>query len=216
MSGRGQYRSLHRYDLAIRQQGFGVMAGVDEAGRGPLAGPVVAAAVVLPAGAELPGTNDSKKLSPGRRQAALDRIMESALAVGVGIIDPEEIDRTDILRSALRAMGFALCGLRLKPELALIDGNRIPALPPGAGSFPMKPLVGGDSLSLSVAAASIVAKCLRDSLMDQWHARYPQYRFDRHRGYGTRVHLDALHRYGPCPLHRKTFEPVRSMLEAER
>lgn len=214
MSGRGQNGSLHLYDLALRQQGYGILAGVDEAGRGPLAGPVVAAAVVLPSGAVLPGANDSKKLSPVRRRAALEGIMDTALAVGVGIVDPDEIDRNNVLQSALRAMGFSLCGLRLKPELALIDGNRLPHLPPSAGCFTLKALVGGDRLSLSVAAASIVAKCLRDSLMDQWHGRYPQYRFDRHKGYGTREHMEALRRYGPCPIHRRTFEPVRTMLEA--
>ena len=190
-----------------------MLAGVDEAGRGPLAGPVVAAAVVLPPEAVLPGTDDSKKLSPARRREALEGIMDTALAVGVGIVDSDEIDRTNILQSALRAMGFALCGLRLKPELALIDGNRLPPLPASAGYFPLKALVGGDRLSLSVAAASIVAKCLRDSLMDQWHGRYPQYRFDRHRGYGTPEHMETLHRYGPCPIHRRTFAPVRALLE---
>ena len=179
------------------------LAGVDEAGRGPLAGPVVAAAVILDPAADYPGVDDSKKLSPRAREKAFDLIRERALAWAWGQLPAAEVDRLNPLRAALAAMALAVDGLRPQPALVLADGNFAPAT-----VMPARAVVRGDGLSLSIGAASIVAKVIRDRLMLEWHARYPHYGFDRHKGYGTAAHLAALRRHGPCPCHRLTFKGV--------
>lgn len=215
MARRSQGDKLYLFDNSYRRQGYKLIAGVDEAGRGPLAGPVVAAAVILGEKAALPGIDDSKKLSPKQRERAFKLVLESSLAVGLGIVSPEEIDRINILQASLKAMNYALCGLNLRPDLVLIDGNRIPrGLPKGINPAEARAVVAGDSLSLAIASASIIAKCLRDSLMRGYHDDFPGYGFDRHKGYGTRYHIAALNQYGPCAIHRKSFEPVKSLLGA--
>jgi len=193
--------------------GFALLAGVDEAGRGPLAGPVVAAAVILLPGADLPGVADSKTLSARQREGAFVSILEQAEAAGVGIVDRERIDRVNILEASLEAMAFALCGLRTRPDLILIDGNRVPRGMPGKlAGVTLQALVGGDGTSLAVAAASIIAKCVRDSIMRGYDLDYPGYGFAAHKGYGTRAHLAALRSLGPCPIHRRSFAPVRELV----
>ncbi|MER3446913.1 MAG: ribonuclease HII [Candidatus Dadabacteria bacterium] len=180
-------------------------AGVDEAGRGPLAGPVVAAAVILPEGCEIDGLNDSKKLSAGKRESLFHQIKSLAIVTGIGIVEPEEIDRINILRATLLAMEIAVKNLSPQPDYLLIDGNtRIPLL------IPQETVVKGDSRCCSIAAASIIAKVIRDSIMDDYHNIYPQYNFKKHKGYPTQEHFDALRRFGSCPIHRKTFKGVSS------
>lgn len=187
------------------------VAGVDEAGRGPLAGPVVAAAVILSPEmplSQLPGLNDSKQLSASRRDCLFGLIREHCPEMGVGIIDSETIDRINILQATLLAMQKALEELRGPVDLALVDGLHAPRI-----SLPVKPIVKGDQLSASIAAASIIAKVTRDRLMLQAHEQFPQYGFDEHKGYGTRRHLAALKLYGPCPLHRRSYRPVMEALQ---
>ena len=181
-------------------QGFRCICGVDEAGRGPLAGPVCAAAVILPANIEIPGLNDSKKLSDKRRRELYPVIMEQAVAYGIGFADHNEIDDINILQATFLAMERAIAALSVKPELALIDGNREKDF-----GIPVKTVIHGDSLSASIAAASILAKVTRDDHMLQMAETYPQYGFDIHKGYGTKAHYQALAEYGPCPIHRMTF-----------
>lgn len=182
------------------------VCGIDEAGRGPLAGPVVAAAVILDP-ARLPvGLNDSKKLSEKKRGALFDLIMAQA-EVGIGMASVEEIDRLNILQASLLAMRRAAEALPQAPAFALIDGNRLPQL-----ACPARAIVGGDGRSLSIAAASIIAKVTRDAMMDDMALAHPGYGFERHKGYGTSVHLEALTRLGPCPHHRLSFAPIRKML----
>lgn len=195
-------------DLAFEQEagskGYCRIAGVDEAGRGPLAGPVVAAAVILPAGFDLDGVTDSKLLSPTRREtlyAALTRDITWA----VGVASVEEIDSLNILNATHLAMRRALDELLPAPDFALVDGLAVRGL-----SIPHRPIIKGDSLCLSIAAASIIAKVTRDRLMLDLHACYPAYGFDRHKGYGTPMHLRALEQHGPCPHHRRSFAPVAS------
>ena len=178
-------------------------AGVDEAGRGPLAGPVVAAAVILPKECEIPGLNDSKKLSHQKREFLFEQIKTLAVSIGVGIVEPEEIDRLNILRAALLAMEIAVKNLNPKPDSLLIDGNTRTSL-----LVPQETIIKGDSICYSIAAASIIAKVTRDSIMDNYHDTYPQYNFRRHKGYPTKEHLEAIRIYGPCPIHRKTFRGV--------
>ena len=178
-------------------------AGVDEAGRGPLAGPVVAAAVILPEGFNTRGLDDSKKLTHAQRTALLDRIVTSALAFAIGIVHHEEIDRINILRASLRAMEIAVNTLDRKPDFLLIDGNQRTSL-----LIPQETVIKGDSRCCSIAAASIVAKVRRDKLMDEYHEIYPQYNFRSHKGYPTKEHLDAIRKYGPCPIHRRSFRGV--------
>jgi len=197
------------YEKDLKAGGHYPVAGVDEAGRGPLAGPVVAAAVILPGEICLPGLNDSKKLSPARREALAGKIKESALAWAVGISTVEEIYRENIHRASLTAMRRAVSGLKIKPAYLLVDGFRIEQL-----ELPQLALVGGDGLSASIAAASILAKVNRDHLMDSYHGIYPEYGFNKHKGYATPEHLSALARFGPCPIHRAGYRPVKDLLEA--
>ncbi len=196
--------------LLTQREGLSCVVGIDEAGRGPLAGPVVAAAVCLPPGVRLPGVTDSKCLSPGQREECLGRILTAARAVGVGIVEPEEIDRINILRATHKAMVLALRATALDAGLLLVDGLRVPGLPGR-----QIPLVKGDTRSLSIAAASILAKVTRDRIMVEAHQRYPSYGFADHKGYYCPQHLQALRDHGPCPLHRLSFAPVRSLVHPE-
>lgn len=180
--------------------GVKIICGVDEAGRGPLAGPVCAAAVILPPNADIPGLNDSKKLSDKRRRELYPVIMEQAVAYGIGFADHNEIDEINILQATFLAMERAISQLTVKPELALIDGNREKDF-----GIPVKTVIHGDSLSASIAAASILAKVTRDDLMLKMAEEHPQYGFDVHKGYGTKAHYQALSEYGPSPIHRRTF-----------
>ncbi len=178
-------------------------AGVDEAGRGPLAGPVVAAAVILDERQPIAGLNDSKKLSPARREALFEQIRARALCFAIAEASVEEIDRLNILQATLLAMQRAVAGLRLRPGLVLVDGNRLPVLDCAAEA-----IVGGDALVPSISAASILAKVYRDRWCVEVDAQYPQYGFAGHKGYGTAAHMDALRAHGACPLHRRSFAPV--------
>jgi ribonuclease HII len=185
------------------------VAGVDEAGRGSLAGPVVAAAVVLSRDAVLPGLADSKQLDPKTRSRLADAIRESAVSHAVAAVEAEEIDATNILRATFRAMIEAVCGLTPAPNLVLVDGNMVPPLP-----VPARWVIRGDQLVPAISAASILAKVTRDALMDDWAARFPAYGFDRHKGYGTAEHRARIVRFGPCAIHRKSFAGVREHLGA--
>lgn len=181
----------------------GLMAGVDEAGRGPLAGPVVAAAVILDDQHPIAGLNDSKKLSAKRREKLFDEIKAKALCFSIAEASVQEIDEINILQATLLAMKRAVEGLRLKPVKVLVDGNRLPAL-----DIRAEAIVQGDALVPAISAASILAKVHRDRLCEEMHARYPQYGFDQHKGYGTAQHLAALQAHGPADCHRMTFAPV--------
>lgn len=181
-------------------QGIRYICGVDEVGRGPLAGPVCAAAVILPANIDIPGLNDSKKLSDKRRRDLFPVIKERAIAYGIAFADHEEVDKLNILQATYLAMERAISQLGIQPELALIDGNRTKDF-----GIPVQTVVHGDSLSASIAAASILAKVTRDDYMLEMSKQYPEYKFDIHKGYGTKVHYEAISSFGPCPIHRATF-----------
>ena len=182
------------------EKGVKLICGVDEAGRGPLAGPVCAAAVILPLHIQLPGLNDSKKLSDKQRRSLFPLIKEQALAYGISLVDQAQIDSINILQATFLAMKQAIAQLAIKPEIALVDGNR--AIDFGVR---VQTVVHGDSLSASIAAASILAKVTRDDLMLEMAEKFPQYGFDIHKGYGTKAHYAALEKYGPCEIHRMTF-----------
>lgn len=194
---------MEAFEEEIQAQGFRVIAGLDEAGRGPLAGPVVAAAVVLAPIKKMAGIDDSKKLSPEQREKIFSLILQQAAAVGIGVVDAREIDRLNILRASLKAMEQAVQNLPLSPDFLLIDGIHSLTLPLAQRAIPK-----GDQRCQSIAAASIVAKVTRDRLMLAYHDEYPQYNFARHKGYGTREHLQAIRQYGCCPLHRQSFKPI--------
>ena len=190
-------------------EGHTFVCGCDEAGAGPLAGPVYAAAVILPLGEDIPGLDDSKKLTEKKRETLFPVIQEKALAWSVAWVDAEEIDATDILSARMRAMQLAIDGLTRKADFALIDGNRDRGRT-SVITTPHRCLVKGDSLSASIAAASVLAKVSRDRYMVELAAQYPEYSFGRHKGYGTRLHYELLARYGPSPVHRKTFLKKRT------
>ena len=193
--------SLWNYEHAAFQEGCRLVCGVDEAGRGPLAGPVCAAAVILPPNLEIEGLNDSKKLTDKRRIALYDVITDQAIAYGIAFAREQEIDEINILQATFLAMRRAVEQLAIKPDLALVDGNREPDF----GAIPIKTIIKGDSLSASIAAASILAKVTRDRYMEEQDKIYPQYGFALHKGYGTQAHYAALREFGACPLHRRTF-----------
>ena len=182
------------------EEGYKIICGVDEAGRGPLAGPVCAAAVILPPNVEIPGLNDSKKLTDKKRRELMPIIKETAIAYGIAFASEQEIDEINILQATYLAMHRAIDQLAVKADLALVDGNR-------AGDFglPVKTVVKGDSLSASIAAASVLAKVTRDDVMLELAEKYPEYAFDVHKGYGTKAHYAALTQHGPSPIHRMTF-----------
>ncbi len=192
---------LWNFEHAAMEEGFSLICGVDEAGRGPLAGPVCAAAVILPPDLELEGLNDSKKLSEKRREALYPLICEQALAYGIAFASEQEIDELNILQATFLAMRRAVEQLGQKPDLALVDGNREPDF----GDIPVRTIVKGDSRSANIAAASILAKVTRDRFMLEQDAVYPQYGFAVHKGYGTQKHYAALREFGPCPIHRRSF-----------
>ena len=179
---------------------LGIVCGIDEAGRGPLAGPVCAAAVILPPDWEPDGLDDSKKLSPARREALYDEITQRSLAWSVAFASEQEIDEVNILQATFLAMRRALAGLKSAPDFALVDGNRDPVL-----GIPTRCEIKGDGRYACIAAASVLAKVSRDRLMDEMDARYPQYGFVRHKGYPTKAHYEALAKFGPCPIHRRSF-----------
>ena len=191
---------LWEIERELHSQGVGLICGVDEAGRGPLAGPVCAATVILPAEADLPGLNDSKKLSEKKREQLFPEIQRIALAWSVAFATVEEIEERNILGATMLSMNRAIEGLSLRPELALIDGNRNKEI-----EMPSRCVVHGDARCASIAAASILAKVSRDRLMVELSREYPQYGFEQHKGYGTRAHYEALREYGPCPAHRPSF-----------
>ena len=176
------------------------ICGIDEAGRGPLAGPVVAAAVILPKGLKIPYLNDSKQLSAKRREELFDIIMEKALAVGVGVASPERIDEINILQATYGAMRQAVAELKVKPQILLNDAVYIPGL-----DLPQEKIIKGDAKSLSIAAASVIAKVTRDRMMKAYHEIFPEYGFDKHKGYGSKEHIAMIQTLGPCPIHRRSF-----------
>ena len=191
---------LWNYEHACYDEGYDIVCGVDEAGRGPLAGPVCAAAVILPRDLQIEGLNDSKKLTDKRRRALFDVITAQAVSYGSAFASEQESDEINILQATCRAMRRALDQLSVRPAIALIDGNRETDF-----GLPVRTIVKGDSLSANIAAASVLAKVTRDDFMLEQAQRYPQYGFDVHKGYGTRAHYEALRQYGPCPIHRRSF-----------
>lgn len=193
------YTELFEYDAALRNA-FPVFCGVDEAGRGPLAGDVYAAAVILPPDLTIPGLNDSKKLSEARREELAPVVKEQALAWSIASASVEEIERLNILQAALLAMHRAVEGLAIQPDFALVDGNQPPVLP-----MPVGTLIHGDARSASIAAASLLAKTARDAALRELDRQYPQYGFAAHKGYGTKAHYAAIEQYGLCPAHRPSF-----------
>ena len=195
---------LWQYEREALTEGHTLVCGCDEAGAGPLAGPVYAAAVVLPLGVDIPGLNDSKKLTERKREELFPVIQKMAAAWSVDFVDAAEIDATDILSARMKAMQLAVEGLPQLPDFVLIDGNRDHGKT-AAITVPHRCVVKGDSLSASIAAASILAKVSRDHFMLEMAERYPQYRFDKHKGYGTKLHYEMLRTYGPSPIHRRTF-----------
>ena len=187
------------------KKGFAKIAGVDEAGRGSLAGPVVSAAVILPSFFQVAGVVDSKKLTPAKRSCLYDKIYNHAVSIGIGIVDSVEIDRNNILNASLSSMAIAVENLNPEPDYIIIDGIfRI------SSSFSQEPVRKGDTLSVSIAAASIIAKVTRDRLMQKYHENYPQYKFFKHKGYPTKAHKEAIRRFGRCPIHRRSFKGVKS------
>ena len=191
---------MDTFEKIAYEEGYQLVAGIDEAGRGPLAGPVVAAAVILPPGYLNSEINDSKKLSAAKREELYEIINKEAVAIGMMVVDADIIDRVNILQATLQAMRDAVLELPTSPDFLLIDGNqRVPIL------TPQKPIVKGDALSISIAAASIIAKVSRDRIMEMYHRQFPQYNFQQNKGYGTKEHLDAIKQFGICKIHRKSF-----------
>ena len=192
--------NMWEIENSIHSEGYEIICGVDEAGRGPLAGPVCAAAVILPMGLEIPGLTDSKKLTDKKRRELFPVIKEQAIAYGIGLASHDEIDEINILQATYLAMERALAQLSVKPDIALIDGNRAKDF-----GLPVRTVVKGDSLSMNIAAASILAKVTRDDLMLELAEKYPEYGFEVHKGYGTKAHYEALRAHGASEIHRKTF-----------
>jgi ribonuclease HII len=199
------------FEQEARRRGYRRIAGIDEAGRGPLAGPVVAAAVILPVHVRLTGVDDSKQLSEAERERLYHVILDKAVGVGVGSADAGEIDTLNILEASRLAMCRAIANLDPAPDYLLTDAVTLPAT-----HVPLRPIIKGDALSLSIAAASIIAKVTRDRLMVVFHDTFPQYNFLSHKGYGTAEHLRMLARFGPCPIHRQSFAPVRDAVISAR
>lgn len=207
---RARVAALYKYENAAIAEGARYIAGVDEAGRGPLAGPVSVAAVILPNNLYLPKLNDSKKLSSKVREELFEEIHAKAIAIGSALIDAKTIDRINIYQATINGMYESIFSLSPQPQKVLIDAVKLDRL-----SIPSKSIIHGDAKSASIAAASIIAKVTRDHLMDAYDRQYPEYGFAQHKGYGTAAHLAALKKYGPCPIHRLSFEPIRSMYPIE-
>jgi ribonuclease HII len=197
---------IYRHDEDLRNNGFQRIAGIDEAGRGPLAGPVVAAAVVFRGNTRIKGLRDSKKVPEKERESLFIEIQDTALDIGIGIVNHKDIDRINILRASKLAMKLAIENLSELPDFLVIDAVSLPSLPIKQ-LFPIK----GESVSASVAAASIIAKVTRDRLMLEYHNQYPQYNFNKHKGYSTKEHMELIQLYGPCPIHRKSFCKVMTL-----
>ncbi|MDD4178558.1 MAG: ribonuclease HII [Candidatus Margulisbacteria bacterium] len=196
-----------RYEKTLCKQGYKLIAGVDEVGRGPIAGPIVAAAVILPSNCSIKGLDDSKKLTPQKRESLSLKIGKEAVDIGIGIVDHQTIDLINIWQANLLAMRRAIRDLALAPDYLLIDGGRYKLDLP----IPQRGITGGDGRCVSIAAASIIAKVVRDRLMDEYHKDYPLYRFNQHKGYGTKAHFQLLKKYGPCAIHRRSFFPCRQL-----
>lgn len=197
-----------RFEEEARSFGYRKIAGVDEAGRGPLAGPLVVASIILPPSFSLFDIDDSKKLSPDRRRLFFDRISKDPDYIySVIVIEPFEIDRINILQATMLGMQRAVASLHISPDYVLVDGNRLPAFP-----CPGRAIVKGDALSYSIGAASVLAKVRRDTLMEEYDEKWPEYGFADHKGYPTKAHLQALKRFGPCPIHRTSYAPVKQVL----
>ncbi|MCA1062354.1 ribonuclease HII [Rossellomorea aquimaris] len=207
---REEFNVLTKYEQEIRKEGYSYIAGIDEVGRGPLAGPVVAAAVILPEDFYLPGLNDSKKLSEARREEFYEYIKEHATSIGVGMIHADEIDSINIFEATKKAMYEALINLEVMPEYLLIDAMKIHS------PFPSQSIIKGDSKSISIAAASIIAKVTRDRLMKEYAGTFPGYSFEKNAGYGTKDHLSGLEKFGVTPIHRKSFAPVKDLLSVKK
>lgn len=188
------------YENAALNSGFEIVCGIDEAGRGPLAGPVYAAAVILPKGHIVEGVNDSKKISEKKRDLLFDKIIDECVCYSIGTASEQEIDEINILQATFLAMRRAVAGLEIKPDIALVDGNKKPSL-----DIAEQTIVKGDSKSANIAAASIIAKVSRDRYMLEMAEKYPEYQFEKHKGYGTKLHYEMLEKYGISPIHRKTF-----------
>lgn len=191
---------MNSFERRAHQRGYRLIAGIDEAGRGPLAGPVVAAAVILPHDYENPEINDSKKLTPRKRERLYEVIEHDALSIGLGVVEASVIDDVNVFQATLMAMKEAVSNLSLKPDYLIIDGSCCIFVP-----LPQEAVVKGDSRSISVASASIIAKVSRDSIMEIYHRQFPQYNFLKNKGYGTREHREAIKKYGPCKIHRRSF-----------
>ena len=192
---------LSKFEREYNEKGYDLIGGIDEAGRGPLFGPVVAACVVLPKGCLIEGVNDSKKLSEKKREALFDEIKEKAVAWGVGICDNNVIDEINILEATRKAMHEAVCNLKVKPDYIFIDAEKHV----DTNGIPYLPIIKGDALSINIACASIIAKVTRDRMIDEFAKAYPEYGLEKHKGYGTKAHIDAIKKYGITPLHRKSF-----------
>lgn len=208
---RARFQEMLAYEKALREKGCKVIAGVDEAGRGPLAGPVSIGACILPADCFIEKLNDSKKLSEKQRDILYDQIIEKAIAWKVVFVSEEDIDRKNIYQATVDGMYQAVAELAVKPDAVLID-----AVPLTKLSVVNQSLIKGDQKSASIAAASILAKVSRDRLMEEYDRKYPEYGFAKHKGYGTAEHVNAIREHGPCPIHRKTFEPVASLLGGQK
>lgn len=197
---------LYQHDEYLRGKGFLRIAGIDEAGRGPLAGPVVAAAVVFTKGIRIKGLRDSKKVPEKERETLYPEILRFCEDIGIGIVGHEEIDRVNILRATRLAMQFAVENLSKPPDILVIDALSLPSIP-----IRQLSIIKGESISSSIAAASIAAKFVRDKIMIEYHRQYPNYNFEKNKGYSTKEHLDMIRLYGPCPIHRKSFHRVMSL-----
>ncbi len=198
---------LLKYENELHKEGYTLIAGTDEAGRGPLVGPVVAGAVILPPNYSLDGLNDSKQLTEKQREAYYSIIMRDAISVGVGIVGPKEIDEINILEASRKAMNIALDNLKVKPDYILTDAMKLQR------DVPVLPIIHGDALSLTIAAASVVAKVTRDHMMIEFGKKHPEYEFEKHKGYPTKRHIELIKKYGILNEYRKTFKPIKNMIE---
>lgn len=200
-------KNLYKFENELYEEGYNLIAGVDEAGRGSLVGPAIVAAVILPKNIYLPKLNDSKKISANVREKLFDEITECAISYSAVEVGIEEIDNLNIYQAILLGMKEAVQNLSTQPEFVLTDAMKV-----DFENIESRSIIHGDALSASIAAASIIAKVTRDKLADDWSKEYPEYGFEHNRGYGTKLHIDAINNFGFCPLHRKTFNPVKSML----
>lgn len=209
MAEKRRFEKMMVYEKEAQKQGFQYVAGIDEVGRGPLAGPVVAAAVILPENIFISGINDSKKLSSKKRQQLYQEIKNEALAIGIGVVGADVIDEINIYQATKKAMNIAINQLSIFPDFLLIDAMKIDT------PITQRSLIKGDSLSVSIASASIIAKVYRDRLMMEYSKKYPKYQFEKNAGYGTREHIQAIRKFGPTPIHRKTFAPIKEYIHNE-